>query len=91
MFFHWLLNEPFVHGLTRREAGQVELWMEAPNKPSPGVILAAGDRQCQYYFANRRFKFNKRSQLFIRTRYEPLSIAAMCVHNPDRLPVGINC
>jgi hypothetical protein len=39
---------------------------------------------------NHRFKFHKRSELFIRTHNETLSIAAMCVSNPDRLPLGIN-
>ena len=39
---------------------------------------------------NHRFKLQKRGQLFIRTHNETLSIAAMCVHNPDRSPVGIN-
>jgi hypothetical protein len=28
---------------------------------------------------NRRFKFHERSQLFIGTHNEPLSVAAMCV------------
>jgi hypothetical protein len=32
----------------------------------------------------------KRSQLFIRTHNETLSIIAMRVSNPDRSPVGIN-
>jgi hypothetical protein len=40
--------------------------------------------------ADRRFKFEERSQLFIRTRNQTLSIAAMCVSNPYRSPVGIN-
>ena len=40
--------------------------------------------------ANRRFKFKKHSQLFIRSHSETLSVAAMCVNNPDRLPVDIN-
>jgi len=31
----------------------------------------------------------KRSQLFIRSHNETLSIAAMCVRNPDGSPVGI--
>ena len=34
----------------------------------------------------RRFKFQKRSQLFIGTHNEALSVAAMCVCNPDRSP-----
>ncbi len=32
----------------------------------------------------------KRRELFIRTHNETLSVAAMCVGNPDRAPVGIN-
>ena len=39
---------------------------------------------------NRRFEFHKRRQLFIRTHNEELTVAAMRVCNPDRLPVGIN-
>jgi hypothetical protein len=39
---------------------------------------------------NRRFKFHKSGQLFVRSHNETFSIAAMCVCNPDRLPVGIN-
>jgi hypothetical protein len=31
----------------------------------------------------RRFKFQKSSQLFIRTHNETLSVAAMSVGNPD--------
>jgi len=31
--------------------------------------------------ANRRFKFKKRSQQFIRTHNKPLSVAAVCVHH----------
>jgi hypothetical protein len=34
------------------------------------------------------FKFNKRSQLFIGTHDEPLSVA-MSVDNPDRSPLDI--
>jgi len=33
---------------------------------------------------NRRFKFQKRGQLFIRRHNETLSVAAVCVGNPDR-------
>jgi hypothetical protein len=40
--------------------------------------------------ANRPFQFNKRSQLFIRTHNETLSVVAMRVCNPDCSPVGIN-
>jgi hypothetical protein len=38
---------------------------------------------------NRRFEFHKRSQLFICTHDEALSVAAVCVRNPDRSSVGI--
>jgi hypothetical protein len=40
--------------------------------------------------ANRRFKFQKRTQFFIRSRNETLSVVAVRVNNPDRSPVGIN-
>jgi hypothetical protein len=40
--------------------------------------------------SNRRFKFEKRRQLFIRAHNETLSVVAMRVSNPDRFPVGIN-
>jgi hypothetical protein len=39
---------------------------------------------------NRRFKFNKRGQLFIRSQNEPLSVIAMRVCNPDCSPFGIH-
>jgi hypothetical protein len=32
------------------------------------------------------FEFYKHDQLFIRTHNEMLSVAAMCVNNPDRSP-----
>jgi hypothetical protein len=38
----------------------------------------------------RRFQFQKRSQLLIRTHNETFSITAMRVCNPDRSPVRIN-
>jgi hypothetical protein len=37
-----------------------------------------------------RVQFQKRSQLFIGTHDETLSVVAMRINNPDRLPVGIN-
>jgi hypothetical protein len=39
---------------------------------------------------DRRFEFQKRRQFFIRTHNETPSVAAVCVCNPDCLPVGIN-
>ena len=40
--------------------------------------------------ANRRLKFHKGGQLFIRPHNEALSVVAVCVSNSDRSPVGIN-
>jgi len=40
--------------------------------------------------ADRSFKFLKRSQLFIRTHNETLSVTAMRVNNPDCSPVAIH-
>jgi hypothetical protein len=39
--------------------------------------------------SNRRFKFDKRGRLFFRSHNQTLSVAALCVHNPDRSPVRI--
>jgi hypothetical protein len=39
---------------------------------------------------NRRFKINKRRQLFIRALNEMLVVVAMRVCNPERSPFGIN-
>jgi hypothetical protein len=39
---------------------------------------------------DRRFKFHKRSQLFIRPHSETLSIVPMRICNADRSPLGIH-
>ena len=39
---------------------------------------------------NRRFKLDKRRQLFLRSHDETLSIATMRVSNPDRSRFGID-
>jgi hypothetical protein len=39
---------------------------------------------------SRPFEFQKRHQLFIRTHNETLSIAAMCVSNPNGSAFGIH-
>jgi hypothetical protein len=54
---------------------------------TPRVRLPGGRRDCA---ANRRFKFQKSRQLFIRVHNETLSLAAMCVRDKDRSPVGIH-
>jgi hypothetical protein len=38
---------------------------------------------------NRRFKFQKRNQVFIRAHNEPLSVAAMRIGNADRSPFAM--
>jgi hypothetical protein len=40
--------------------------------------------------ADCRFKFHKRSQLFITSPNETFSIATMCVCNPDCSPLRID-
>jgi hypothetical protein len=35
-------------------------------------------------------EFHKRSQFFVCTHNETLTVVAMCVANPNRLPAGIN-
>jgi len=39
---------------------------------------------------NRRFEFQKRSQLFVRTHNEALTLTAMRVNNEDRSPARIH-
>ena len=38
---------------------------------------------------SRRFQFQKRRQLFVRTHNETLPVVAMRIRNPDRSPVGV--
>jgi hypothetical protein len=40
--------------------------------------------------SNCRFQFDKRSQFFIRTHNETLSVVAVRVNNPDCSPARIN-
>jgi hypothetical protein len=39
---------------------------------------------------DRRFQFQKRSQLFIRSHNQTFSVIAVRISNEDRSPVGIN-
>jgi hypothetical protein len=39
---------------------------------------------------NSRFQFQKRGQYFVRVHNESLSVAVMCICNPDCSPVGIH-
>jgi hypothetical protein len=52
--------------------------------------ISAIKRQAHWGGANRRFKFHKRSQLFIRTHNETFSVVAMRVSNPDCSPARIH-
>jgi len=49
------------------------------------VELLANEVRCKA----SRFEFRKRSQFFIGTHNETLSVAAMCVSNPDYSPARI--
>jgi hypothetical protein len=51
------------------------------------VRLSNCRRDCA---VDRRFKFNKPSQLFVRAHNEALILVAMCVNNEDRSPLEIN-
>jgi hypothetical protein len=52
-------------------------------------MSATGSRAC-LHTGDFGFKFSKPRQLVVGTHNETLSVAAMCVNNPDRSPVGIN-
>ncbi|KAF5406608.1 MAG: hypothetical protein Udaeo2_33200 [Candidatus Udaeobacter sp.] len=55
-------------------------------------FISSSDTQSENLWtdsANRRFEFQKRCQLFIRTHNEPLSVVAVCVGNEDGSAVGI--
>src|SRR5207249_2799681 len=70
-----------------RKAGQVELFLETPNGLSADVTLTGAGRECQYYLRDAPINSEKDGQLFIRPYDESLSVAAMCVRDPDRSPV----
>jgi hypothetical protein len=39
---------------------------------------------------NRPFQFQERSHLFVGVHNEALTVVAMRVNNPDRLPIGFH-
>jgi|SRR6516225_421321 len=53
------------------------------------LLLARCGQASNFAVKNRRFKFEKRSRLFICPHNETLSVAAMGVCNPDRSAVTI--
>jgi hypothetical protein len=52
-----------------------------------GDPVIRGSRLSLLSLENCRFQFQKRRQLFIRSRNEPLSIIPMRVNDPDRCPL----
>ena len=57
--------------------------------PSFEKIASAGQDKTPAS-ANRRFEFDKRGQFFIGAHNVTLSVVALCVNNPDCLPLRIN-
>jgi len=60
---------PVVRGFSLREEGQVELVGKTPNGLSASATLADGDRECQCYFASRRFPLRRRHLLFSQAQF----------------------
>jgi hypothetical protein len=82
----------------------LRVWKEAKNQrrkcpppdsdPFNGVEFGENYANSSSQFAatpNRRFDFEKRSQLFVCAHNETLSVGAMCVNNKDCSPVRIHC
>ena len=96
---YFCVNEPLAHGLALREEGQVELFRG--RRPTDlarrdiakfaGTLSTKSNLRDQLHreLMYRPFQFNKRSQLFIRTHNETLSVAAMRVNDPNRSPFAI--
>jgi hypothetical protein len=57
------------------------------SQPLAGVMICF---LIYIFSANRRFEFDKRSQLFIRTHNKTVISVATRISNPDGSPVGIN-
>jgi hypothetical protein len=66
------------------EQGEKSEWVAELHRVN--AFPAEADRS---NFSNFQFQFQKRSQLFILSHNEALTVA-MRVSNPDRSPVGIN-
>jgi len=74
--------------MTLKRSALPLLLLTATGRPKPEEIKRLNSQPLPT--ANRRFQFQKRRQLFIRSHNEPLSIAAMRVNNPDCSSVGFN-
>jgi hypothetical protein len=97
IWFFLFLFPPVVCGDVRvRKRRRTERGGGSPppdSDPLSDIELMKISPACQDKFAagaNRRFKFHKSSQFFIRSRNETLSVAAMRVSNPDGSPFGID-
>jgi hypothetical protein len=66
------------------------LFFEADDLHSPLSSPDASQRPRWVLRWNHRFQFHKRSQPFIRTYNETLSVATVCINDLDRSPVGIH-
>src|SRR5207249_7902411 len=74
-------DDLYASGAQITRNANAEQQVAIPHLPKPE--LADADAVSRTRFPNRRFQFHKRSQLFIRSHNETLSVAAMCVSNPD--------
>jgi hypothetical protein len=73
----------------RRRVGCVG-WLQVGTPGRYKITSGQEQRRVDTRFRDDRFEFQKNGQLFIHTHNETLSVAAMCICNPDRSPVGIN-
>jgi hypothetical protein len=94
IFLFLSMVDPAIAGLNEEEKCREKGFL-----PCPRIQIVAKNRFYQNRVKvssqfsvtlDRRFEFHKRRQLFIRAHNETLAVAAMCVCNPDRWPVGIH-
>jgi len=71
-------------------AGQMPPPDSNPFSDAESGKISLGCQAAKTATPNRRFQFHKRSQDFIGTHNETLSVVAMCVCNPDRSPLTIH-
>ena len=96
-FARWLAS-PWLHHavarLLRGCASRVDCirsgW-SLSHPPRPTTPAATRLNISRRNFGNRRFKFDKSSQLFIPAHNETLAVVAMSFNNPDCSPVRIQC
>jgi hypothetical protein len=74
--------------MTLKRSALPLLLLTATGRPKPEEMKRLNSQPLPT--ANRRFEFQKRSQLFIRSHDEPVSVATMCVSNEDCSPARIH-